>query len=182
MRSPSSNTESDRDRALELLIALAHPLSPFESLESRDAAAKNATAGRPAWLLDGVLLVLTERPPLPHPVTWADADVSALEILAAYSGEPGLVDRLAALLDDPQTREIAIDALGQTGDPEAVGRLLDAGRRYELTESELTSLASALGDLGGADGRAALMEMQCSSNLPDAVRTEIALALDRSGA
>ena len=169
-----------RDQAMELVLDLAGPMSPFESIESRDARENEVTADRPEWLFDGLLLFLRDHPDLPHPILWADADVVARQLLAHYKGHPDLVDRLVELLDEPAARESAIDALGDTGDPAAVSHLIGAARRHELNETELVSLACAFGDLGGPQARAALRAMRDDPDLPEPVFAEVELALERS--
>lgn len=167
---------------MALVLDLGGPVGPFGSFERIDACANEVAAARPEWLLEGLLQLLGDGPVLPRSVSRANASVAVLQLLAHYRGTPGLVDRLAELLEVPAARETVIEALGETGDPAAVLHLVDAARRYALGRDELASLACAFGDLGGARARAALVAMRQAGDVPESVLSEITLALERSAA
>jgi len=177
MSSPANRvTEVTRQRVIGNLKELAGPLGPLGSIEGREAHKRKLTAGKPDWLLDGLLDILSNPPSLSEP--WSDVELEIVDLLVGFAGRPDLLDRLVPLLEVPSARPALIDALGTIGDRRVVA---DLARTYEtggLNPDELERLACALGEIGGDEAVAQLHRMRTDADLPASVLDEIDLALD----
>ncbi len=145
-------------------------------------ALRRAAAGALARAMAGFdLLLAAERKPdgeLLRDLSAPEARVRDVAIRALAdrrnrAAVPALVERLSD--PDPDVVERAIGALGQIGDPAAVGPLVRLAQRRQ--GPAVAHLARIIGDLGGNDARAYLL-VQASGNPDPLIRAAAQQALD----
>lgn len=146
------------DRVAELLWSLAGPGGPLRPEDEDERQRSELIAGDPASAAMSLLNVLRSREPPPG-VAPADVAMETAMLLSELARDPGVVELLLAALEAPTTRIAALDALALSGERSAVPALVALAQSDALrgwSESDLVSLASALGSMDTPEAQLAL--------------------------
>ena len=176
----------DEDELIARLEELAGPLGPLVSVAGRrEEQDRWADAGGEP-LFDALIDLLAARPLSSTfaPELIDDIEVVIVEVLSRIAGsDPDRAQaKLASLLREGEALGVAIDVLGAAGGPPAVQLLGALCRDAQLDEATRVRLASALGELGGAEARAALGALADSAASGEtALLAEIAIARQLTG-
>jgi hypothetical protein len=168
---------------LRRLVEIAGPLRPGEPIEERYDAELH-------FILDATreefcgLLDLARRPPSEQElavVLRQDFELMLANILGAIASRagPDAVMAVEALLFIDAARWVAAEALGVARSPRSVRAMRETLYGAELGEQELVTIASVLGEIGGAEAIALLGEMRAFGR-GERVEREIEVSMARA--
>lgn len=171
----------NQDELIARLNELAGPLGPLVSIAERRADQDRWADAGGEQLFDALIDLLSARSLSATfaPVIADDVEIVIVEVMAriAQSDAARAREKLAGLLRVGGARGIAIDVLGAAGGPPAVDLLMALHLAERLDEATRVRVASALGELGGAEARAALDTLVESADPGEtALLEEIAIA------
>ncbi|AHH99538.1 HEAT repeat domain-containing protein [Kutzneria albida] len=114
--------------------------------------------------------------PLPADLHRDDLELAMADLLVAWCTDGPRLARAHRMLAPPPTRRIALDALAELGRADSVPALIALLADPGLSDVDMIRVVSALGEIGGARARGALLALS-RRDLPAAVWRELRIAL-----
>lgn len=162
-------------RTSRLLWSLAGPSGPMRTADDNGRERAELLRGDALDAADNLLAVIKEEY-RPANVKPRDVEIEAAELLSELARDPRVIERLLEAVDSRDTRILALDSLGLSGETAAGAHLAALSQSAAIrvwNEDELVALASAIGLVDGPDAPAGLACLRELSDGRDALREEL---------